>query len=108
VLAGFSQGACLVAEYLARRGPRRLHGAAVLTGCLLGTPEERARPRPAAGLPMVFASSRHDDWIALADALDTAERFRQGGAAVTVLELEDRVHHVSDEAVAALRALLRE
>lgn len=106
MLAGFSQGACLIAEYLARQGPRPFHGAAILTGSLLGEPPERARPRVAAGLPMVFASSRHDDWIPLPDALDTAERFRRAGAATAFTELEDREHHISNEAVAALRALL--
>ena len=106
VLAGFSQGACLVAEFLARAGPRLFHGAAILTGCLLGTPAERALPRPAPGLPMVFASSRFDDWIPLADALDTAARFRRAGAAVTVTELDDTIHHISDEAVRQLRAVL--
>lgn len=106
VLAGFSQGACLIAEYLARRGPRPFRGAAILTGSLLGTPAERAEPRVAPGLPMAFASSRQDDWIPLADALDTAERFRRAGAAVTITELDDREHHISDPAVSALRTLL--
>ncbi len=106
VLAGFSQGACLVAEYLARRGPRPFHGAAILTGSLLGSPVQRAEPNVAPGLPMAFASSRYDEWIPLEDALDTAERFRRAGAASTVTTLEDRIHHISDEAVAQLRALL--
>ena len=106
VLGGFSQGACLIAEYLARQGPRPFRGAAILTGSLLGTPAERAEPRILPGLPMAFASSRHDEWIPLEDALDTAERFRRAGAAVAVTELDDRVHHVSDRAVAELRALL--
>jgi len=106
VLAGFSQGACLVAEYLARRGPRAFHGAAILTGSLLGTPSERAVPRIAPGLRIAVASSRHDDWIPIEDALDTAGRFRAAGAAVAVAELDDRVHHISDLAVAQLRALL--
>jgi phospholipase/carboxylesterase len=106
VLAGFSQGACLVAEFLAREGPRPFHGAAILTGCLLGTPAERALPRVALGLPMVFASSRFDDWIPLQDALETADRFRRAGAAVTFTELDDTSHHISDEAVTQLRALL--
>ena len=106
VLAGFSQGACLIAEYLARQGPRPFHGAAILTGSLLGTPAERANPCIAPGLPMAFASSRHDDWIPLEDALDTADRFRRAGAAVTIAELDDREHHISGQAVAELRALL--
>jgi phospholipase/carboxylesterase len=106
VLAGFSQGACVIAEYLARRGPRPFHGAGILTGCLLGTPAERAEPRVAPGLPMRFTCGRHDEWIPLGDALDTAERFRRAGAAVTFGELEDREHHISDAAVTALRTLL--
>jgi phospholipase/carboxylesterase len=105
-LAGFSQGACLVAEFLARAGPRRFHGAAILTGSLLGTPQERPEPQILPGLPMAFASSRYDEWIPLDDALDTADRFRHAGATVSFTELEDPVHHISDQAVAELRTLL--
>jgi phospholipase/carboxylesterase len=105
VLAGFSQGACLIADYVATAGPRRFAGAAVLTGSLIGTPEQRATPDVAPGLPMVFASSRYDEWIPLPDAVATAGAFRDAGADVTWLELDDRVHHVSDRAVDALREL---
>jgi phospholipase/carboxylesterase len=105
VLAGFSQGACLIADFVASAGPRRFAGAAILTGSLIGAPEERIIPDVGPGLPMVFASSRHDEWIALPDALATADAFRGAGADVTWLELEDRVHHVSDRAVDALREL---
>jgi phospholipase/carboxylesterase len=105
VLAGFSQGACLIADYVAAAGPRPFAGAAILTGSLIGTPEERATPDVAAGLPMVFASSRYDEWIALPDALATTDAFADAGAATTWIELDDRVHHVSDRAVDALRAL---
>lgn len=106
VLAGFSQGACLVAEYLAGSAGRPFAGGGVLTGALFGAPSERASPTPRPGLPMAFASSRHDEWIAFADAQETADRFRAAGAQVTFTALEDRVHAVSDEAVSALRALL--
>jgi phospholipase/carboxylesterase len=105
VLAGFSQGACLIADYVAAAGPRAFAGAAILTGSLIGTPEERATPDVAAGLPMVFASSRYDEWIALPDALATVDAFADAGAATTWIELDDRVHHVSDRAVDALREL---
>jgi predicted esterase len=105
VLAGFSQGACVIADYVAVAGPRRLAAAAILTGSLIGTPEERTAPDVAAGLPMVFASSRYDEWISLPDALATVAAFAGAGAATTWIELDDRVHHVSDRAVAALREL---
>ena len=107
VLAGFSQGACLVAEHLARRGPRRFAGAAILTGCLLGAPGQRARPVVAAGLPVVVTCAREDAWIATDDARDTARRFAAAGADASFVELPDREHQVSDAAVGQLRALLR-
>jgi phospholipase/carboxylesterase len=104
VLGGFSQGACVVAELLARR-PRPLAGAAILTGSLLGRPAERTLAR-VDGLPMFFGLSRHDQWIALEDARATAEAFARAGASVTFEAYEDPEHHVTDEAVAGLRALL--
>jgi phospholipase/carboxylesterase len=106
LLGGFSQGACLIAEYIARAGPRRFAGVAVLTGALLGSPDERAVGELAPGLPMAFVSARGDAWIPIDDARQTAERFRRAGARVTFDELDDPVHHVSDRAVAALRGLL--
>ena len=104
VLGGFSQGACVVAELLAR-SPRRLAGAAVLSGSLLGRPAER-RPAPLDGLRMFFALSRYDEWIALADAQATVAAFERAGAVVVLETYEDREHHISDAAVAGLRAPL--
>ena len=105
-LGGFSQGACLIAELLARGPARRYAGAAVLTGSLVGTPDQRRVGDVAPGLPMAFASSRYDGWVAIDDARDTARRFHDAGAATRFLELEDRVHHVADGAVSLLRDLL--
>jgi phospholipase/carboxylesterase len=104
VLGGFSQGACVVAELLAR-APRPIAGAAVLTGSLLGRPADRT-PAALNGLPMFFALSRYDEWIALADAEATAQAFAEMGAAVVFEIYEDRQHQISDRAVAGLRALL--
>jgi phospholipase/carboxylesterase len=105
VVGGFSQGACVIAELLARR-PRPFSGAAVLTGSLLGPPEERAVPGRADGLRIFFAISRYDDWVALEDAQATARAFARAGAAVTFEVHDDRVHRINDRAVAGLRALL--
>lgn len=104
VLAGFSQGACVVAELLAR-APRPLAGAAVLTGSLLGRAADRT-PAPLDGLRMFFALSRYDEWIALADAHTTAHAFERAGAVIVFETYEDREHHISDLAVAGLRTLL--
>jgi predicted esterase len=104
VLGGFSQGACVVAELVARGSPS-LAGAAVLTGSLLGQPAQRTLA-PLDGLPMVFSISRYDEWIALRDAHATAQAFERAGAVVRFETDEDREHHINDHAVAGLRALL--
>jgi phospholipase/carboxylesterase len=105
VVAGFSQGACVIAELAARR-PRPWAGAAILTGTLLGPAGERVTPAGVAGLPMFLCASRHDDWIALDDALATARAFEAAGASVTFETYDDRVHQINDRAIEGLRRLL--
>jgi phospholipase/carboxylesterase len=106
VLCGFSQGACLIAELVARRVPPRLSGVAVLTGSLIGAPGEWRTPAPAEGLPMFVSCAQDDQWVAVGDAQATAESFRRAGAEVTFEILDDREHLISDRAVAGLRSLL--
>ncbi len=105
VVAGFSQGACVIAELVARR-PRPWAGAGILTGTLLGPAGERVSPTGGAGLPMFLCASRYDDWIALDDALATARAFQAAGASVTFETYEDHGHHINDRAVEGLRRLL--
>jgi predicted esterase len=105
VVGGFSQGACVTAELLARR-PRLFAGAAILTGSLLGPPGERITPTRVNGLRMFFALSLYDEWVALEDARATASAFAASGATVAFETYEHRVHHIADRAVAGLRALL--
>ena len=105
VVGGFSQGACVTTELLARR-PRPFAGAAILTGSLLGSVDERITPARVDGLRMFFGLSRYDEWVALEDARATATAFARSGAAVTFEAYEDRAHHISDRAVGGLRKLL--
>lgn len=107
VIGGFSQGACLIAELVARR-PRAWAGAAVLTGALLGPAGEIVTPVPLPGLPMFFGYSRHDEWVAADRAHATASAFAAAGARVTEEVYDDTEHRISDRAVAGLRRLLGE
>jgi phospholipase/carboxylesterase len=107
VVAGFSQGACVTAELVARRA-RSWAGAAILTGTLLGPPGERAVPAGVERIPMFLCASRHDDWIALDDALATAGAFEAAGASVTFETYEDRGHYINDRAIDGLRRLLQD
>ena len=62
-LVGFSQGACIVAEHLARR-PEPYGAAAILTGALFGTPDADRMPAGSLDdLPMFFGIAEDDDWI---------------------------------------------
>ncbi len=105
LVGGFSQGACVVAELLARR-PRPFAGAAILTGALLGPTGRETEPLPQDGLEVYAGSSRYDEWIVLERARAAAEAFARAGARVTFEVHDDREHHVSDRAVAGLRELL--
>ena len=102
VLAGFSQGACLVADLLAR-APRRFAGAAILTGAFIGP-----HPDPAGldGVPVFIESSRYDEWVALDDVEATAKALEAAGARVELEVSDDREHRIRDAAVAGVRALL--
>lgn len=103
-LIGFSQGACLVSEYLLR-APRRYAGAAVLTGGYPG-PETRAPSGSFDGTPVFLGLSRHDEWVPLSRAEETAALFRDMNAEVTFRVYEDREHRVNDAEIVETRKLL--
>jgi predicted esterase len=106
VLAGFSQGACLVADFVAR-SPRPYGGAAILTGALIGPRGAVAPASPLGGLRAAFVSSAHDDWVAIDDVRATAAAFEAAGARVTLEVTGEREHVIGDEAVRAVERLLR-
>jgi phospholipase/carboxylesterase len=104
VVAGFSQGACLIAELAVRR-PRPWAGVAVLTGALLGPDDSRMTLPDLTGLPVFVCSSRFDEWVEPGRVRATAQAFRAAGAAVTLESYDDREHLISDQAVDGLRDL---
>jgi predicted esterase len=104
VLAGFSQGACLVVDAVVRR-PRPYGGVAILTGAFIGDVGDA--PPPLDGLPAAFVSSAHDDWVAIDDVRATAAAFEAAGARVTLEVTDEREHVIGDEAVRGVERLLR-
>jgi phospholipase/carboxylesterase len=106
VLVGFSQGACIVAEHLARR-PEPYGAAAILTGALFGTPDAERMPAGSLGaLPMFFGIAKDDDWIPVEAVRDTVEAFQRAGARCELQVYDDEEHGVNDDEVAAVRSLL--
>jgi len=112
VLAGFSQGACLVADHLLHR-PRRWAGAVIWTGAAFGPPgtarslPPAPAPGPLAGLPVLATNGDADAWVPLAATEELVVALRGRGAEVELRVQPGRDHEVADDEVDAAAALLR-
>lgn len=106
-LAGFSQGACLAAEVMARH-PRRLGGLVAIAGARIGpTADQPAIVADLTGMPVVLGVSEGDPWIRVSEVEATAAQLRAAGAAVTVVLAPGEAHEVSArQRVAAYELLL--
>ena len=109
VVAGFSQGACVAAEFV-RRTPARYGGVAVLSGALPGDAiETEASTEDEGSLDgtPVFLGCGTDDPHVPEDRLDaTATAFERLGGCVTTRRYTDIGHAVTDDEFDVLRAML--
>jgi predicted esterase len=106
VLAGFSQGACLATEYLARN-PGRYAALVAFTGGLIGPPGHRFDHHgDLAGTPVLLSAGDPDPHVPWARVEETAEVLRRMGAAVTVRRWPGRPHTILRQEVEAARELL--
>lgn len=106
VLIGFSQGACLLSEYLYRH-PGRWAAAALFTGGLIGPPgTEWKSTGSLSGTPALLSTSRYDTWVPVARTEESALVFERLHAEVQLEITEDREHHVSEAQVKTARAFL--
>jgi predicted esterase len=98
VWIGFSQGACLATEYVAR-STRRFGGLVALTGGLIGPPDAPlSEPRAVDGLPAFFGASDIDPFVPLERVEVTAAAFHAAGALVSTVAYPGAVHEiVADE-----------
>ena len=82
ILVGFSQGACLVTEFAARRA-RRWGGLAALTGGLIGDAETpRDYPGSMEGTPVLLGCSDRDPHVPLERVEETHQVLSRMGARV--------------------------
>jgi predicted esterase len=96
-LAGFSQGACLAAEFVARN-PQRYAGLLVFSGGRIGPPETIWPP--VSGLdnvPVFIGCSDVDPHIPVERVHETAAFFENSGAAVLTKIYPHMEHTISDQ-----------
>ncbi len=111
VLAGFSQGACLVADHLLRRRCR-FAAAVIWTGAAFGPPGTPwpGPPGPVTleGLPVLLTNGDADAWVPLAATESLGDVLRARGARVELRVQPGRGHEVADDEIAAAATLLRQ
>ena len=107
VLTGFSQGACVSAEFTARNA-RRYGGLAVLAGGLIG-PKETPRGYPGSldGTPVYLGCSDPDEYFSAEWIEYSAEVFRQLGGNVNKQLFPNLGHRVNLEEIHALRDIMQ-
>lgn len=106
-LLGFSQGACLISEFVARR-PRRYGAVMALTGGLIGPPgTRRDYPGSLDGAPVFLGTSDPDPHVPFERVEETAEVFTRMGAAVELRSYPGMAHTINEDEMEACRALLR-
>jgi predicted esterase len=109
VIAGFSQGACLGLEFVARNA-RRYGGVAGLSGGLIGPSSGSGTPRSylgsLEGTPVLLSCGTNDPHIPRERVEETAEVLRGLGGVVT-LRLDPLLGHtIDDEEIDAVRGML--
>jgi phospholipase/carboxylesterase len=106
VWMGFSQGACLVSEYVARSS-RHFRAMVCFTGGLIGPIEaDLTRPFAVHGLPALFTASDIDEFVPLWRVQETAAIYRSAGAAVELSVNLGAAHEIVDDAMERCRAFL--
>lgn len=107
-LIGFSQGACIAAEYVLRH-PGRCNTIIVLTGSLMGPAGTDWKARAGgslAGTRILITGSDVDEWVSEERVRETARVFAELGADVTLRIYRGRPHVVGTEELAEARTLL--
>lgn len=106
LIAGFSQGAALASEFVARH-PARYRGVAILTGGVIGPPGTAfAYPGSLAGTPVALGANDPDPFVPYERVALTADLLRALGAQVTLERYPRRPHEILPEHTTLVRRLL--
>jgi phospholipase/carboxylesterase len=106
VIAGFSQGACLASEFVARN-PARYGGLIAFTGGLIGPPGTVFNHSGSlAGTPAFLGSGDPDPHVPWQRVQESASVLTKMGADVTLQRYPGMPHTISREEIAAARAVI--
>jgi len=106
ILVGFSQGACLVSEFVAR-DPKRYGGLVLLSGGLIGEEgTEFDHAGDVDGMPFFVGVSDDDPHIPMSRAEETAAVFERLNADVRFDRYEGRGHGIFEEEIEYLEGLV--
>jgi predicted esterase len=106
VLLGFSQGACLVAEY-AYQHPSRYGGVVMFSGGLIGPPGTRWHSDGSfGGTPAFFGCSDVDAHVPEFRVNESADVFARMGANVTTRIYPNMGHLISEDEILHARSVL--
>ncbi len=106
ILVGFSQGACLTAEYAVRHAAP-YGGVILFTGGLIGPDGTRWEyPGTFDGTPVFIGGAEQDGWVPLERMRTTADVFRRMGAHVTTCFYPGNSHEVHEEEIVAARTIV--
>jgi predicted esterase len=107
VLGGFSQGACLASEFMARNA-RRYGGLLAFSGGLIGPPgTPRSYPGNLGGTPVFLGCSDVDPHIPQARVEETATVLEHMGAQVTLRLYPGLGHTINADEITHARVLLQ-
>lgn len=108
VLAGFAQGACLVAELLTRHSPP-LAGAFLFSGGFIGEEDEYSLPEKVySNFPVSLSGSSRDPIVPESRLQETARRLERMGATVQTLFHDVASHEVAAEEIELAKKVLQE
>lgn len=106
VLLGFSQGACLTAEYAVRHADR-YGGILLFTGGVIGPEGTRWNYEGEfKGTPIFLGCSDQDEWVPEHRVHETAEIFKRMGADTTVKIYKGMGHIINDDEIEQARNIL--
>ena len=106
VIAGFSQGACLASEYVARNAGR-YGGVIAFTGGLIGPPNTKfSYAGTLAGTPAFFGAGDHDPHVPWERVQESATVLSAMGAEVVVKCYPGLPHTINPDEIAEARKIL--